>query len=237
MKNRFHLPATYVPGETLELSGAEFHHAAKVARVRVGENVEIFDGVGCAATATVESILADRAILLVKDEEVPSRESAFNLILAMSLIHHEKFELVLQKGTELGAHSFIPLMADRSEVRIERIRGRNERWMRILLEAVKQSGRSRIPELCETRTVAQALEGAGPHLMFEAEAAGGSMSPESSGATIFIGPEGGWSAEELEQARLRGAIFRRLGPRRLRAETAAIAALTTIGTELGDLAR
>lgn len=235
MKNRFHLDASYESGETLELTGAECHHAVKVARVRVGEEIELFDGRGNAAAATVRSIDAGRAVVVVESVDVPSRESPFRLVLAMSLIHLDRFELVLQKATELGAHRIIPLIADRSEVRLERIRGRGDRWARIIVEAVKQSGRSRVPELAEPRPLEEVLEGEGPFVLFDGEEPETGVLSKVSGATLLIGPEGGWSEREIALARERGASLRRLGPRRLRAETAAIAALITIGSECGDL--
>ena len=235
MKNRFHLDAAYEPGTTLELTGSEFHHAVKVARLKIGEPIELFDGRGNAAAATVRSISGDRAGVLVDSLPVPSRETSFRLVLAMSLIHLDRFELVLQKSTELGVHGIVPLIADRSEIRLERIRGRADRWSKIVLEAVKQSGRSRLPELSEARSPVEVLKGEGPFVLFEGEEPSAGELQSGSGATLLIGPEGGWSEREIAIARERGAVFRSLGPRRLRAETAAIAALTAIGGEYGDL--
>ncbi len=217
------------------LTGAEFHHAVRVARVGAGEVIELFDGQGRAAAARVESISQSRAELLITDEAVPSREPSFRIELAISVIQLERFELVLQKATELGAWRITPLLADRSEIREERIRGKRERWRKIIFEAVKQSGRSHIPDLGEPQSFAEAIRSDSVSIIFDSDAAPDELPPGGE-ATVFIGPEGGWSAGELELARERGAYFRRLGPRRLRAETAAIAAMTAIGIHFGDLA-
>jgi 16S rRNA (uracil1498-N3)-methyltransferase len=235
VRNRFHLAAAFTPGERVALTGAEFHHAVRVARVGAGEVIELFDGDGRAAAARVESISQARAELLITDEAVPSREPSFRIELAISLIQLERFELVLQKATELGAWRITPLLAERSEVREERIRGKRARWEKIIFEAVKQSGRSRIPDLAEPQSFEEVIRSDSASIIFDSDAAPDEL-PVSREVTVLIGPEGGWSAGELGLARERGACFRRLGPRRLRAETAAIAALTTIGIHFGDLA-
>lgn len=219
----------------MDLTGAEFHHAVRVARVGAGEVIELFDGEGRTAAARVESISDSRAELLITDEAVPSREPSFRIELAISLIQLERFELVLQKATELGAWRITPVLAERSEIRQERIRGKRERWRKIIFESVKQSGRSRIPDLAEPQSLAEAIRSDSVSIIFDSDAAPDGF-PRSREVTVLIGPEGGWSSGELELARERGAYFRRLGPRRLRSETAAIAAMTAIGIHFGDLA-
>lgn len=235
VRNRFHLPGVLAPGQSVDLAGTEFHHAVRVARIRIGEVIEIFDGDGRAAAATVRTLDQDRAGLVVTDEMVPSREAPFRIELALSLIQLERFEIALQKATELGAYRIIPLLAERCEIRQERTRGKRDRWKKIIFEAVKQSGRSRIPELAEPQTFDSVLSSGGVNILLDAGARPSRLPERTDTATLLIGPEGGWSDDELLIARERGAHFRRLGPRRLRAETAAIAAMTAIGIELGDL--
>ena len=215
------------------VSGDEFHHSIRVVRARVGEEVEVFDRSGAMARATVESIEKDRAVLRVV-ETLPSRESPLDVTLAMAIIQLEKFELVLQKATELGVRAIVPLVTERVELRPERYAGKMDRWNKILLEAVKQSGRSVPPALEAPVAFEEVISRAGTRLLFDADAEPSAESVEGP-VTILIGPEGGWSENELRLAREHGCRFERLGPRRLRAETAAIAAMAVVAARFGDL--
>jgi 16S rRNA (uracil1498-N3)-methyltransferase len=222
---------------TVTVTGDEFHHSIRVVRARVGEEVEVFDGAGHAAKGVVESIERDRAVIAV-GEPLPSRESPLPLHLAMSLIQLEKFELVLQKATELGVRSLIPLITDRIELRPERTSGKIERWNRIIFEAVKQCGRAILPVLEPPATFAEVIVRPGTKILFDADAPPSvpiSAMSRPAEVTVLIGPEGGWSDEELRTARDRGVLLQPLGPRRLRAETAAIAALSVLTARFGDL--
>lgn len=226
-----------VDGAIVELAGDELHHAVRVNRVRDGENIELLDGKGRAALAVVRSVARDRLVVEVLST-IEDRESMFAIDLAVALIHPDRFELVLQKGTELGVRRFLPIVTARSEIRPERIAGKATRWQKILLEATKQCGRARIPTLVEPRTFLEILEREeAAKVMFDADTEDRSGPITGDGAILLVGPEGGWTPEELEIAGRNGCFFRRLGPRRLRAETAAIAAAVAIGLECGDLAR
>jgi 16S rRNA (uracil1498-N3)-methyltransferase len=119
-------------------------------------------------------------------------------------------------------------------VRIERIRGKDDRWKKIVLEAVKQSGRSQIPTIEPPTKFDEAIKREGMKIVFDADTQTGHRQPATA-ATLFIGPEGGFSERELQLARDSGASFERLGPRRLRAETAAIVALAIVAARSGDI--
>src|SRR5213595_302919 len=144
MRHRIHTREPLAGDVTI--GGEEFHHAARVVRLREGEEVELFDGEGRAASGVVQS-LATNALIVRVDHPVESRESANAVDLAMAIIQLEKFEIVLQKATELGVRSIIPLETDRQEIREERYRGKQDRWQKIIFEATKQSGRAVIPKL------------------------------------------------------------------------------------------
>ena len=152
----------------------------------------------------------------------------------MSIINLDKFELVLQKATELGVQSFVPLITDRMELRIERLRGKEERWRKIVLEAVKQSGRSRIPPIEQAIKFDEAIARPAQKIVFDADA-DPKTTDNREQTTLFIGPEGGFTERELKLAREYGALLERLGPRRLRAETAALAAVTIVSARSGDI--
>lgn len=218
---------------TVTVSGDEFHHSIRVVRVRVGEDVEVFDRAGNAARGVVESIERDRAVIAV-GEPVPSRESPLPVHLAMSIIQIEKFELVLQKATELGVRTIIPLVTDRIELRAERYSGKMERWNRVVFEAVKQCGRTVVPVIEAPAGFEDVIARPGVKILFDADAPAAQIDRPLD-VTILIGPEGGWTEEELRAARDRGVLLQPLGPRRLRAETAAIAAVSVITARFGDL--
>ena len=213
--------------------GEEFHHSVRVVRVRAGEEVELFDRAGNAVRGIVEHLDREHAVIST-GEAVPSRESPLAITLAMAVIQLEKFELVLQKATELGVHAFVPLVSERVELRAERYANRRERWERIVFEAVKQSGRTRIPNIDSPRAFPDVLADAGPKIVFDADAEPATIERLET-VTLLIGPEGGWSERELHEARAAGSLFQRLGPRRLRAETAAVAATALIAARFGDL--
>jgi 16S rRNA (uracil1498-N3)-methyltransferase len=224
MKNRFFVPAIE---DTITLTGDELHHA-RVLRLHDGEEVEVFDGRGAIATARFEA-----NVLHVLDR-VPSRESPLAIDLAMAIINLDKFELVLQKATELGVRSIIPLVTERIELRPERYRGKNERWEKIVFEAVKQSGRGVIPRVEAPEPFETALQRS-HKILFDADASATKCPPSLDTVTIFIGPEGGWTDNEIALARAHECVIETLGPRRLRAETAAIAACVVVEARWGDL--
>ena len=214
-------------------TGDEFHHSVRVVRVRVGEEIEVFDRAGNAARGTVKRLDRDSAVI-VTGASLPSRESPLAVHLAMAVIQLEKFELVLQKATELGVRSIIPMTTERVELRPERYANKRERWEKIVFEAVKQSGRAFVPKLEEPRAFEDVIRQTGPRILFDADAEPSDLGRPQE-VTLLIGPEGGWTEEELAAAREAGCLFQRLGPRRLRAETAAIAAMAVITARFGDL--
>lgn len=228
MKHRFFVPDAIEIGATISLDKEERHHA-RVLRVREGEEVELFDANGNNYVGRFDS---EEAIAVLG--KAADREPRTAIHVAMSIIQLDKFELVLQKATELGARSLIPLITDRMELRIERVRGKEERWKKIVLEAVKQSGRSRIPAIEAATRFDDAIARGGSRIVFDANSESTTRQPDNP-TTLFIGPEGGFSERESELARKSGASFQRLGPRRLRAETAAIVAIAIITARSGDI--
>jgi len=227
MRHRFFIDADLAAGNTFALSHDEQHHA-RVVRVRDGEEVEVFNGRGASFVAKY----TNDGLQIVG--AAPNREATVALHLAMAIINLDKFDIVLQKATELGVRSIIPLVTDRVEIRAERYRGKAERWRKIVFEAVKQSGRSVIPTIEEPQEFAEVVKRGGTKILFDADEHPATQQPSNS-ATLFIGPEGGWTERELQIAREHGCAFERLGIRRLRAETAAIVASALVAARCGDI--
>jgi 16S rRNA (uracil1498-N3)-methyltransferase len=227
MRHRFFIDADLIAGTTVALSHDEQHHA-RVVRVREGEEVEVFNGRGASYVAKYTSDGLQIA------GAAPDREARVAIDLAMSIINLDKFDIVLQKATELGVRSIIPLVTDRVEIRAERYRGKAERWRKIVFEAVKQSGRSVIPIVEEPQPFDDVVKRDGTKILFDADS-DETRQQLSDAAILFIGPEGGWSERELQLAREHGCAFERLGIRRLRAETAAIVAVALVAARAGDI--
>ena len=198
-----------------------------------GEIVEIFDGAGNGYTGEVE--IQDAGICVRGLQSIASEESRFRLTLAAALIKSSKFEWILQKATELGVHEIIPLRTRLSEIDIPggKVALRLERWDRIVREASKQCRRFAAPRVHAPRAfpdlVSNAELSASPRYLFY-ENAPELWRPETSALSdrvvLCIGPEGGWEDNEIEQAKQAGYQIFSLGPRILRAETAAIAAVS-----------
>lgn len=244
-RRRFYAAPDSIDGSTINLSTDETHHLARVLRLHPGDEAFAFDGCGQEYRCAFQAIKDNRARLEIIETLTDEVESPIRLTLAQAIAKGEKFDLVVQKATELGASCVIPLVTEHADVKLsdEKSEKRIERWRRISLEALKQCGRRRLVEIKPPLALKDLLEtsaNAGTLLVFS-ERGGGAITTALSEAidkkhvTAIIGPEGGWSADELALFDERGARSITLGPRTLRTETAAITALALIQHALGDL--
>lgn len=240
-ERRFYVrPADAAPG-ALTLRGDEAHHARRVLRLDVGAAVSCFDGLGSVWRGRIAEYRKEAAVVEPLERVEAPPEPRPLVTLAQGLLKGERMEVVVQKATELGAARVVPLLAARSEGRLDGDRAgrRAERWRRIALEAAKQCERARLPEIAPPATVAAAVAALeGPGVAFverdgaPARAALGALGrPER--LTVFVGPEGGWAPGERLTFEAAGLPRLSLGPNVLRAETAAIAALVVVAYELG----
>jgi len=214
--------------DAVRLSSEEAHHLVDVLRLREGAEVSLFDGKGGAARAKVERIAGGEVDLRILGLG-PSRESPLSLTVAVAPLKGDRMSFLIQKLTELGVTRLVPLETDRGRP------GENlERWRRIAIEACKQSGRSRSPEVTSPRSLEEILKEEGS--LVAAHPGAPPLSAPRSGAIVaLIGPEGGWSEKELALFSELGVTLFGLGPRTLRTETAAIAAATVLLFLAGDL--
>jgi 16S rRNA (uracil1498-N3)-methyltransferase len=250
-RRRFYAPPeSFRRDQTVLLASDEAQHMRGVLRLKVGDEVFVFDGEGREYLCRIESLRRDEAALkLLKEVEAASPESALNLRLGLALLKGEKFDLVVQKATELGVTSIVPVMTKLSDIRLRDERDaekRAVRWRRIALEAAKQSGRARLPTIEEPLAFHSLLENTQPgndewRLLF-AERDGQSLaqsfeqlSPRPQNITALVGSEGGWTDEELQAARDANWHIITLGGRILRAETAAISITALLQHLFGDL--
>jgi len=251
-RRRFFAPPTqFAPdGSTVILAADEARHLRDVLRLRAGDEVFVFDGCGREFRCVIEELSRDVATLKVNEEVEPARpESTLDLNLAIALLKGEKFDLVVQKATELGASGIVPVLTKLADVRLKDERDatrRVERFRRIALEACKQSGRTRVPEIGEPIEFHSLVKSAasnenGWRVMF-AERSGASLSAAIDGlqmrpssVTALVGSEGGWTDEEIASALEEKWSVVTLGGRTLRAETAAITVAALLQHLFGDL--
>ena len=224
---------------TVTLSADEARHLREVLRLKVDDEVQVFDGAGNEFRAFISQARRESAELEISYAiQSPKPESPLQLTLAVALLKGEKFELVVQKGTELGVNRFIPLVTRYADIRLRDesdAAKRVARWQRIALEATKQCGRAVVPEVNEPVQF-ESVIGENSCLMFserDGRALNTDLKPKN--LTAIIGSEGGWSDEELEQARAANVAVVTLGGRVLRAETAAIASAVLLQHLYGDL--
>jgi 16S rRNA (uracil1498-N3)-methyltransferase len=214
--------------EIVRLSAEEAHHLVDVLRLREGAEVSLFDGKGGSFRGKVHRIAGREVELRLLGPE-PSRESPLSLTLAVSPPKGDRMSFLIEKLTELGAARVIPLETERG-----RAAKHLERWRRIAIEACKQSGRSRSPEVAAPRSFEEVLREDG-RLMAAHPGAPPLSAPGGGAIVALIGPEGGWSPKELAGFASRGVTLFGLGPRTLRTETAAIVAATLLQYLAGDL--
>jgi 16S rRNA (uracil1498-N3)-methyltransferase len=235
-RRRVHVPPERIEGTVARPDPASLHYLSDVLRLEPGAEVEVFDGAGAAWTATFTG--SDLALGERRAAALPGAA----VWLAFALARGEKGDWIVQKGTELGVSRLVPWQAERSVVRLEPDRAgeRTRRWRRIAEEAARQCGRSDVPEVAVPGTLAQALE-APPgfeRIAFHA-GAGAPLSevvrPGGAGFLAVLGPEGGLTDREVRACLDAGCRLASLGPRVLRAETAAVAAAALIQHLAGDL--
>ncbi len=229
------MPRDLIRGGSAVLPPDQSHYLRHVLRLRSGDRVEIFDGEGAGYSGTVRVCGAEVLVEALSPQSVTDDPQPA-LILAQALIKAERFEWILQKGTELGVDRFIPVESRFCNVRISknRIDGRMERWNRIVRDAARQSCRLTVPGISSLMTLPQVLsldEPSGYKGLFLHECTAGRWDgcvPDAPGFVLCVGPEGGWDSSEAEAAASAGFMMINLGWRVLRAETAALAAITLV---------
>jgi 16S rRNA (uracil1498-N3)-methyltransferase len=238
---RVYVDAPLASGMRVTLQGSAAGHLTRVLRLRVGEALTVFNGAGGEYAASIEHAHAGRVAVAIGELRAIERESPLTLTLAQGVSRGERMDLVVQKATELGASGLAPVLAERSVVRLtaQQADRRLNHWRAIAIAACEQSGRNRLPAIASPVPLKDFLrtnDGSMRLLLSPAATATLADLPRLvSAITVLIGPEGGLAETEQEAAVAAGFKPLRLGPRVLRTETAAIAALTLLQREFGDL--
>ncbi len=232
------------------LTGAEAFHIVKVLRGAKGQTLDLFDGVGGRFEGVIEDISPDGAVSGRITKAEAAATSSARVHLYLGLLKSSHFDEALDKAVQLGVASVTPLLTPRTVVllhEVERVKTKAERWSRLVMAAAKQCGRADLPpvkEPAQFRDAVRACKDKGVILVAWEGLKGAGAGPALKDALkdaagrdvfLFIGPEGGLSQDEADLAVAEGGVLFGLGPRVLRAETAAVAAVSLVQYELGAL--
>ncbi len=233
MPRRLFLPGADLTVPSIQIAGPDFHHLVNVLRMQPGEDVVILDnhGNGCRAEITR---IGKREIeaAIVGPETVPP-EPATHVTIAQALGKGDRFEQVIQHCTELGASAFIPLVTERTVVRLtaRATEIKLTRWRAIAKGAAEQAGRARIPTIQPVSSLHETLRRSDDYAVRWMLDQGGERLQNSQvqkNCVVLVGPEGGFAADEIKAGNLAGVQIVSLSPHTLRTETAALAALSRI---------
>jgi len=245
---RFYVEPEIVASDRIELDGALAHRIAKVLRMRADDEIALFDGSGIDVHLRLDDVgdLRVRGSVIARCDGPAEPRVRVNLY--QSITKGDRFEWLIEKATELGVASVVPLITARAVVRPEAEGNRTERWRRIAVEAAEQCGRSAVPVIGVPQSFDATISSA-PGLRLLPYEAAGDLAPSIQSAlttsidelfalgevSIFIGPEGGFVQSEVELAASAGAMIVTMGERVLRAETAGLTALTLVMHAVGQL--
>ena len=239
---RFYVDFALSPDSVVELPDDVVHHL-NVLRVKNTEEIVLFNGNGKAYPALPEVLEKRRASVRILREEVTDNESPLNITLVQAVSAAERMDFTLQKSVELGVTEIRPVISERCVVRLsgERAEKRVARWQEIVVSACEQSGRNIVPKVLPLVTYAQALqqlpqETAKLLMSLNRAQKLSDVRPQSGKVVFMVGPEGGWTEKEEQQAFDAGFQSVTLGKRVLRTETASLAAIAAMQTLWGDFA-
>ena len=239
------------PGSVVELPRETGAHLAKVLRARSGDAVVLFNGDGREFTGAIEKVQGSRVSAEIGAGRSIDRESPFQLTLVQCVPRGDRMDFIVQKATELGVDRIVPVLSQRSVVRLDEGQSTSKQahWRAVAVSACEQCGRNRLPSMDRPLPLLSYLGGlarptaaGGLRLVLEPEHArawrrrsASHLAAPASSAQIAIGPEGGFAPEELDAFDLSAFSRVRLGPRVLRTETAAIAAIVVLQARFGDM--
>lgn len=248
---RVYVEAPLASGSIVQLASDTASHLAKVLRARSGDELVLFNGDGRESNGTIETVRGSRVSASVGDSRLVDRESPVRITLVQSVPRGDRMDFIVQKATELGVARIVPVLSRRSVVRLDKSQAESKavHWRAVVVSACEQCGRNRLPVIEAVQPLLNYLGESAPgerlRLVFEPESAlhadtaarnyDGASNVAMESAEIAVGPEGGFAPEELEAFRVVGFSQVGLGPRILRTETAAIAAVVWLQARFGDL--
>lgn len=237
---RFYCPQLGQSQSVLDLPDTVHRHAVQVLRLKPGALIRLFDGNGTEFEATLTQVERKRSQVQLQRQLESDAESPLDITLLQGISRGERMDFAIQKAVELGVKTIKPVVTERCNVQLsqERAEKRLRHWQGVLISACEQSGRAYLPELAPVTTLDESMAASRDELKLV-------LDPQASQSfhglnqakalTLLIGPEGGLSDTEIMQAKQAGFTAVQFGPRILRTETAATAALAVVQTLWGDL--
>ncbi len=244
---RFFIEQTKITSTKIFITGSDAAHIKKVLRMKSGDRIGLFDGRGFEYEARIENLLAESVEVSITKRFLSASESPVQIIVAQALLKDKKMDILARQLTEIGITKLIPFTSIRSVPRPDkkRLSERRKRWEKIAIEALKQCRRGHVTEIGETITFNDVIkiddECDLKIVFWENESKPISDAVQQvhdrhyRKILVVLGPEGGFTEKEIEDARACGFVTASLGPRILRAETAAIAACTILQYLFGDM--
>lgn len=251
---RYFVDAGHLQADTVYITGDDARHLQQVMRARPGERVIVADGSGQEAVVRLVALDKDRATAEVEQRSASAGEPHVRVLIAQALPKGDKLEIVIQKGTEVGATGFLPFVSERTIVQYDAKKEakRLERWSKIAKEAAEQAHRGIVPQVGQVADwramLAEVKQADAAYICYERPTGAGlrarlselrrrlaiSPSPPPTIALI-VGPEGGFSEREIREAEEAGCVSVTLGARILRTETAALVGLSCVLYEFGEM--
>jgi len=250
---RVFVDADLQPGSVVELGRDTAAHLAKVLRARSGDEIVLFNGDGREYAGAIEMARGSRVTAAIGAARAADRESAFQITLVQCVPRGDRMDFIVQKATELGVARIVPVLSRRSVVRLDEAQAASKRahWHAVAVSACEQCGRNRLPGMETPQPLLDYLGALQPAAVSQGtlrfilepdsaqqsklEDAAGVNGARPMGAAIAIGPEGGFAPEELDAFAISAFERLSLGPRVLRTETAAIAAMVVLQARFGDM--
>ena len=244
---RFFIEQTKITSTKIFITGSDAAHIKKVLRMKSGDRIGLFDGRGFEYEARIENLLAGSVEVSITKRFLSASESPVQIIVAQALLKDKKMDILARQLTEIGITKLIPFTSIRSVPRPDkkRLSERRKRWEKIAIEALKQCRRGHVTEIGETITFNDVIkiddECDLKIVFWENESKPISNAVQQVHDRHYrkilavLGPEGGFTEKEIEDARACGFVTASLGPRILRAETAAVAACTILQYLFGDM--
>ena len=232
----------------VSITGSEAHHIKNVLRLKPGDGLKLFDGTGFEYEAAIVSVSGKAVAAEIKSKAKAAGPSGAHIIVAQAFLKEKKMDDLVRKLCELGMVQWIPFFSSRSIARpdAKRLAGRIQRWQRIATEAVKQCRRIDTPKIDDVLSFEEMLafgDGCDLKIVFWENEAGPlirDLAPSDKPLKkilLMLGPEGGFTEQEIDQLKVNGFVTAGLGPRILRAETATIAAVTLVQYLFGDMGK
>lgn len=244
--SKFFVEKNQITDTSIEIIGADVNHIVKVLRAKVGDELLICDGEGQNYDAVIESASKDSVLCNIIRSYPCETEPDVKVTLYQGLPKQGKMEWIIEKCTEIGVHTIVPVQMSRSVVKLtkEQAQKKLERWQKTAEGAAKQCGRGQIPNIQMPISIADLSKAVLPDFLllpYEDEQVNdvktALMNSKTTSAGIFIGPEGGFAPVEVEQLKALGAKTVTLGPRILRTETAGLVAISLLLYEWDEMNR